>query len=369
MKICILANALSVHTQRWAKAFAEQGHDVHLVSIRYVELEGVKVHTVNIGRPNSNSVILTFLSYFYLLLTSRKVLRELQPDVVISYYTITYGVIAAFAGCHPSIAAIMGDDVIFCTSRLATAMKRILNKYVLKRADLICSTSRFMIKNTVDLRPQNVPITHIPFGVNCDLFCKMPHLKNNETDSCLRLGFVKTLLPKYAPDILLSAMPKICEQVPDVHLIIAGRGMMDEQLKNMTKELGIADKVTLTGFIANEKLPELFNSFDIFVHPSIWDSETFGVVVVEASACGCPVVATRVGGVPEVCIDGQTGILVEPNNPDALAEAIIKLAKNPQLRHNMGKAGRDFVVNNYDWNKNVQSMLQVMKNTISEYKK
>ena len=110
------------------------------------------------------------------------------------------------------------------------------------------------------------------------------------------------------------------------------------------------------------------NSFDIYVHPSIC-TESFGVAVLEASACGCPVVATRVGGVPEVCIDGQTGILVEPNNSDVLADAIIKLAKNAQLRNNMGMAGRDFVVKNYDWNKNVRTMLELMEKTVLEYKK
>jgi glycosyltransferase involved in cell wall biosynthesis len=369
MKICILANALSVHTQRWAKAFAEKGHDVHLLSIRHIELPGVNVHTINIGRVNSKSVILTFLSYLYLLLTAQRLLKKLKPDVVVAYYTITYGVIAAFAGYHPFVVQLMGNDVIFCTSWIAAAIKRRLNRYALKRTDMICSTSRFMIDRTVDLRPATVPIKHIPFGVDCELFRPVARQETKENEKRFVIGFVKTLSPKYAPDILISAMPEICRQLPHARLVIIGQGPMKTQLQNMAGKLGIMDKVEFAGFIPNAKLPEFFNSFEVFAHPSRWDSETFGVVVVEASACGCPVVATRVGGVPEVCIDGQTGILVEPNNPDVLADAIIKLATNPQLRNNMGRAGRDFVVESYDWKENVQTMLETLQKTISEYRK
>jgi glycosyltransferase involved in cell wall biosynthesis len=101
--------------------------------------------------------------------------------------------------------------------------------------------------------------------------------------------------------------------------------MITKRLKHILGMLNIG----FAGFIPNKKLPDFFNSFDVFAPPSILDSETFGVVVVEASACG----------VPEVCIGGKTGILVEPKNPDALAKAIIKLAKDPDLLKNMGKAG------------------------------
>ncbi|MBU1260237.1 MAG: glycosyltransferase family 4 protein [Planctomycetes bacterium] len=368
MKICILANALSVHTQRWAKAFAEKGHEVHLLSIRHIEISGITVHTVNVGNVNSGSVFFTFLSYIYLLLTAKRALKKLKPDIVIAYYTITYGVIAAFADYHPFVVSIMGSDVIYCAKGLSTVIKGWLTRYALKKADMICSTSRFMIDRTVDLRPATVPIKHIPFGVDYELFRPVVRQETKESEKGFLIGFVKALSPKYAPDILISAMPEICRQLPDARLVIIGQGPMKAQLQNMARELGIMDKVEFTGFIPNEKLPVFFNSFDVFVHPSICQ-ESFGVSILEASACGCPVVATRVGGVPEVCIDGQTGILIEPNNPDVLAEAIIKLAKNPELRNNIGRAGRDFVVKNYYWKENVQTMLETLQKTVSEYRK
>ncbi|MBA7698423.1 GDP-mannose-dependent alpha-(1-6)-phosphatidylinositol monomannoside mannosyltransferase [subsurface metagenome] len=111
-------------------------------------------------------------------------------------------------------------------------------------------------------------------------------------------------------------------------------------------------------------MPEILQSFDVFAHPSV-SSESFGVAVLEASACGLPVVATRVGGVPEVCIDRKTGFLVPPLDSDALAQAIILLAKDSKLSQRMANAGRSFVLEKYVWGVNVKRMLSVFENLIS----
>ena len=113
MKICVLANALAIHAQRWARAYAEKGHEVHLVSIRYVQLPGVTVHTVHIGPVNSASVVWTFLSYFWLLIRAGSIIRRVKPDVVDAHYVMTHGVIAAFANYHPLVVSVWGSDVVW----------------------------------------------------------------------------------------------------------------------------------------------------------------------------------------------------------------------------------------------------------------
>jgi glycosyltransferase involved in cell wall biosynthesis len=365
MKICILANALSVHTQRWAKAFADNGHDVHIVSIRNADIPGAKVHSVCIGKVNSKNVIFVMLSYFRLLFCISRIIKKIAPDIVNAHYALTHGVIAAYANRHPLIISVWGSDVIWDKVVRIPSFMKIFLKYAFKKADAVCVTSKFMIQYVLPVAPREINISQIPFGIDCNLFAPVDFKKPAD---CIRIGYVKTLEGLYGPDVLINAIQRVLKVMPDAKLIMAGSDKMNGKLKTLAEELNIADKVEFTGFIPNEKVPELLNSFDIYVHPSIC-TESFGVAVLEASACGCPVVATRIGGVPEVCIDGRTGILVEPNNPDALADAIIKLAKNPELRHNMARAGREFVVNNYDWNKNVESMLRVMKDTILKNKK
>lgn len=369
MKICILANAASVHTQRWAKAFAERGHKVDIISINSADIVGVNVHTVRIGRKDNCGVICKFLSYLYLLLTAGRRIRQLKPDVVNAHYASTHGVIAAFANYHPLVISVWGMDVIWDYGLHMPLLLKLPLHYALKRADLICSTSRFMMEKTLEIVTPNRPIEHIPFGINCELFKPSETPKEGKYTGQFRIGFVKALLRRYGPDFLVKAMPRICREVPNARLIMVGRGEMKYKLQQLAAELGVAEKIEFIGFVPNEQLPEVMRSFDVIAHPSIYPSESFGVVVVEASACGVPVVATMVGGVPEVCIDGKTGILVEPKNSAALAEAVIKLAKDRNLRESMGRAGREFVVGNYQWNGNVQTMLEILQRLVKEYTK
>jgi glycosyltransferase involved in cell wall biosynthesis len=360
MKICILSNAVSVHTQRWAGAFAERGHDVHLLSISHSNIPGVEVHTVNIGPENSKSAVLKFLSYLYLLLTARRRILQIKPDIVNAHYATTHGVIAAFAGYHPLAISVWGADVIWDYGPRSRSLLYILARYALKRADLICSTSKFMADRTVEILKPRRPIEHVPFGVDCQLFSPLDAAEPHQYPDQFRIGFVKTLSQMYGPAFLIESLPIISQQVPNAHLIMAGGGEIRDSLRRLAERLGVDDRVEFTGYVPKEKVPALMRTFDVLVHPSLTDSESFGVAVLEAQACGVPVVATRVGGVPEVCVDQKTGFLVPPGDPEALAEKVITLAKDSELRKQMGMEARKFVLENYQWQDNVEKMLRLL---------
>jgi glycosyltransferase involved in cell wall biosynthesis len=106
---------------------------------------------------------------------------------------------------------------------------------------------------------------------------------------------------------------------------------------------------------------QLLQSFDVFAILSILDSETFGVAAVEAAACSIPVVATRVGGLPEVVEDGITGLLVPPADIEKTADALISLIKSEELRSKMGSNGRNKVLIQYDWKNNLKSMIDLYR--------
>jgi glycosyltransferase involved in cell wall biosynthesis len=365
MKICMLANAESVHTQRWAAAFADRGHEVHLLSIRKVFIPGVNVHTVKLGPENSKSVIWKFLSYVYFMLTVVKRIKKLNPDIVNAHYVRTNGVIGAFAKYHPLIISVWGNDVIWEYGPDMPLLLRIPLRFALKRADLICSTSKFMAEKTLKIIKPEKPIEHVPFGIDCQLF--KPSEKPEDAAGQFRIGCVKTLSRIYGIEYLIKAMPKICKSLSNAKLIIVGKDMMKNKLKNLASQLGVAERVEFTGFIPNEQLPQIMNSFDVLVNPTIVN-ESFGVVVLEAEACGVPVVATNVGGVPEVCVDGKTGFLVPAEDAAVLAEKIILLAKDPALRQRLGAAGRNFVLKNYRWEETVDKMLKLFEGQINSSK-
>ena len=161
----------------------------------------------------------------------------------------------------------------------------------------------------------------------------------NQND--LVIGAVGHFAPLKGYDDLILALPLILESVPQSRLLLAGEaiypayGDYKERLRDLIIRLGLTDRVIFAG--QQDDLPSLLNALDIFVLPS-W-SEGFGRANLEAMAAGKPVVSTNVGGIPEVIIDGETGILVPPHDPAGLAQALIRLAQDNGLRTRMGKAG------------------------------
>ena len=152
------------------------------------------------------------------------------------------------------------------------------------------------------------------------------------------IGAVANLFPRKGYEYLLEALADVRKAVPDVHCVIVGEG--DEgyhkQLLNLVRVRDLNSVVTFAGFQSN--VMEYMADFDVVVLPSIL--EGFGIVLLEAMAMGKPVVASRVGGIPEAVEDGVTGILVPPAHSRKLAEALVILLEDAKLRQSMGEAGR-----------------------------
>jgi len=153
--------------------------------------------------------------------------------------------------------------------------------------------------------------------------------------------------------VLIEALVKLPR---DVCLILGGDGPETVSLRKLAKELGVAGRVHFTGFIPQEMLPAFYQACELFCLPSVSKAEAFGIVQVEAMACGKPIVSTRLkNGVEFVNNEGKTGLTVEPGNASALAEALLKLLNNPLLVEQMGR--------NCVHNAKHQFSLQAMRDT------
>lgn len=149
------------------------------------------------------------------------------------------------------------------------------------------------------------------------------------------IGNVSRLVPIKGHRYLLEAAVKIIEKFPRIKFLIVGDGPLKSSLEAKTEELGIKEKVIFTGW--RQDIPRLLSIMDIFVLPSL--REGLGVAILEAMYLSRPVIATNVGGVPEVVKDGETGILVPPRDIQALTKGLSFLLQNPQKAKEMGKAG------------------------------
>ncbi len=146
---------------------------------------------------------------------------------------------------------------------------------------------------------------------------------------------VMRLAAQKAPDVLLRAAALLTRDVPALRWLIVGGGPLEDEVRGIISELGLHDRVTLAG--PRRDVPRLLKAGDIFALASGW--EPFGIVYLEAAATGLPIVGTRVDGAVEAVQHGETGLLVEPRNPAALAHAVARIATDPELAQGLGDAG------------------------------
>jgi glycosyltransferase involved in cell wall biosynthesis len=169
------------------------------------------------------------------------------------------------------------------------------------------------------------------------------------------VGNVAALAAHKGQKHLIAAAKLVMREVPDTRFLIVGEGELKDQLERQIKQLALERHISLTGF--RPDAIGLMKSFDLFAMSSV--TEGLGSAVLEAMACGLAVVSTRAGGLPEVVVDGETGILVAPHDEPALAEAIVALLKNPAQRAAMGQAGRARVLEAFSVDSMVAKTLNV----------
>ncbi len=357
MRVCMIGNATAVHLQRWAGAYRDAGHQVNVVSIRSATIPGVDVNTVAVGPANSSNRFWTLLSYLRLAVSVRPIVHRCSPDVVNPHFVTTNGALARIAGVHPIVLTAWGSDVIPADGESIGFVTKTLNKWAIAGADRVTAASRYLADWIDDGSPGTV-VDIAPFGVDTTLF--HPRANENRANEPFAIGIVKSLEPRYGIDVSIRAMEIVIRSVPDAHLTIAGSGTKETHLRSLVAGFDLDAHVTFVGRVLHDDIPDLMDTFDVLVNPTVVP-ESFGVVILEASAMGIPVVATDVGGVPDVCIGDETGILVPPGDPVALADAIVRLASDPDLRASMGAAGRSFVKERFTWAMTVETMLGILE--------
>ena len=165
---------------------------------------------------------------------------------------------------------------------------------------------------------------------------------------------VSRLVPRKGQDTLILALPRILAQQPDTVLLIVGGGPYEKDLRRLVRETGVSDSVRFTGAVPWSELPAHYGAGDVFAMPCRTrrgglDVEGLGIVYLEASATGLPVVAGDSGGAPDAVLDGETGWVVRGGSPEEAADRVVALLADPELRQNMGERGRQWVEERWRW--------------------
>lgn len=351
MKILFIGSQKSNHSKKWVNNLVARGHDVLLVyqhesSDTSVEFDSrVKTHMLKYGG---------YKSYVLNVPELRKIYRTYKPDVVNVHYMSGYGLMATLAGARPLVLNCYGSD-IFVAPKKSKIVRWIVKK-LLNSADAVAATSKAMASEAkVIMGNTEKDVTVTPFGVDINLFKKDEQRTYSNKPI---IGIIKYLKPEYNIPLLIKAFAITREKAQVKPLLhIYGSGPLKEEFVALCKELGIYDDVTFFETIPNQEVPKALNTMDIFVNSS--NVESFGVNIVEAMACELPVVATPCPGPKEVIDNGVTGVVLKDWNHEELADELIKLVDNPALREQYGKAGREKVLREYDWSKNVETLINV----------
>ena len=361
MRILLLADAQSSHTYKWASSLKERGTDVAVFCLSrpedydYREL-GIPVYCpFPFGKTVYRASVLRKAQFVRVVPALKKTLREFAPGILHAHYASSYGLLGALSGFHPYLVSVWGYDVFEFPEK--SFLARAILRYNLRKADGVFSTSHIMAEQTRSYTRH--PVKVVPFGIDTGIFRKEKENRRSPGDP-LVIGTIKTLEPKYGIVYLVRAFDLLRRNYPELplRLLIVGGGSQEKELRKLSDDLGIGNRVTITGRVPYREIPPYYRKLDIYAALSV-ASESFGVAVLEASATGIPVVVSDRGGLPEVVEDGVTGFVVPAENSEKAAEALEKLVRSEDLRNRMGAAGRSRVQNLFEWSACVDKMMEI----------
>ncbi len=291
--------------------------------------------------------------------------RQGRVDLIHAHWMVPSGLVGAFCKriLHkPLVISVHAGDIFPLKSRYL----KFAGKVALGSCDACTCNSSFTRDAVQSIAHIDARTQIIPMGVDLEIFA--PPNGERQTDrqsqgSHATILSVGRLVEKKGTRYLLEAMPLVKKEVPHARLVIVGDGPEKGRMKELTGKLGLDDYVIFTGPVANSELPDLYRDADVFVLPSVVDSagdtEGLGVVLLEAMACGTPVIGSNVGGIPDIIDSGQNGFLVEQRNPQELASGIIELLSDRELSHRFSKNGIETVKGRFSWDRVAEDFLKV----------
>ncbi len=281
--------------------------------------------------------------------------RRIRPDVIHAHWLLPQGPIALIVGKLldiPVITTAHGADAFGLRGNLFSYLK----KMVVRRSNAWTSNTKATASSFSDnYRESNHNI--IPMGVDIDKYSQGDRtiLRSDIDEDKKIILFVGRLVKKKGVDSLLKAFAILPSDIREnVLLWIVGDGDQRNYLNRLSHELNIQDDVSFFGRIGNDLLPNYYATADLFVGPSTTtdygDTEGQGIVFAEAAASHLCVLATNSGGIPEVIVDGETGILVPPDDYSKLSKEMAKLLSDKEMRDTLAENAYDIVSRVFDWN-------------------
>jgi glycosyltransferase involved in cell wall biosynthesis len=364
-----------------AKGLEKQNHTVVVITTNHLEkkyvsetIENMTVYRLPIAFIVSNTPInIGWLKDIYTIIQKEK------PDIINGHTPVPFiAEIAAIIAKIKKIPFVLTyqNDLIKDTLGLNLIIKCyyfLFGIQALKAATKIIASSQYYADNSLYLKTFAEKIEIVPPGVDIKHFAENNLDKNifkkmqqqyRDRKILLFIGQLDKTHEHKGLSYLIESLTIIKRNNPQAHLLIIGKGDNITVYKNLVADLYLQDNVIFTGFVSDEDLPYFYNAADVIILPSYHISEGFGMVLIEAGASKKPVVASRIGGIPFVVKDHETGFLTKPRDIEDVSQAILKIINSKTLAEKMGENNYKWVKENFTWDSQIEKTNRIFTNIV-----
>jgi glycosyltransferase involved in cell wall biosynthesis len=345
---------LSPRTPGSKKQETMSGLNVIRFSYFFNRLENLAMHSGGIlNRLRSNPFNYLLIPFFLLgqLLAMMRLVRNERFDLIHAHWLIPQGLIAVLGLILsrrriPLVCTSHGGDLFALRGAILRSMKR----WVMDKSQALTVVSQAMKNAVVNMGITQDKVKVISMGVDLkNLFAPDSSVVRNAGE----LLFVGRLVEKKGLRYLLEIMPQVIAKKTNAHLIVAGSGPLEAELRELARQLNISDNVDFLGMVRQSQLPALYQHATLAVFPFIvaksGDQEGFGLVQVEAMGCECPVISGDLPVIHDIISHEENGLIFPSGNTEALADTILKALNDPDLCFRLAREARKRVVEKFDW--------------------
>ncbi len=333
LRLAFLSIGRHIHTERWIRWFSERGHECHLLTVQPGPVEGVTVHDI------TSTFFPKPLRYALSLVKVRRLLKQIQPDVLNTHFLTGYGYWGRFSGFRPNVLTVWGDDVY--VTPFENGVKNRLARMALTDCDAVTGDSSDILAVAADLGADPSRSFRILWGVDFDVF-----QPGRDMEWRRKLGFGDDDLlyfsprsytqPYYNIDTVIEAAALVKDREPRARFLFTGYEGDPEPFRRRAAAAGIENVMTMLGRLPHREFATALKSSDVFI--SVPSVDATAVSLLEAMSCASGIIISSLQSSMEWIRDGRSGLVVAPRDARELAEAMLKFADDPDFLASAGQA-------------------------------
>ncbi len=361
MRLAFLSIGRHIHTERWIQWFAQKGHECHLLTVQPGHVEGVTVHDITSdGGPKP-------LRYLFSLRKVKKILKEIQPDLLNTHFLTGYGYWGHFSGFQPNVLTVWGDDVY--VTPFENGLKMWLAQNALRSCRALTGDSADILEKCVELGAKPGQSYRVLWGVDFEKFQPFDagHWRRElgfTDDEILYFSPRSYTQPYYNIDTVIAAAAKVAQQEPRARFLFAGYEGDPEPFRAKARQAGIEEVMAMVGRLPHDEFATALNACDVFI--SVPSVDATAVSLLEAMSCGAGIIISSLPSSMEWITQGESGIIVTPRSVDELAEAMLRFAKDEEFRRSAGEKALATARKYAGFDANMEFVEKIFRNALGE---